>query len=1648
MMPLASFLARGFAAIALLTTFSTGVAQPVPILTLVTNGDIVTDVLTNNYSCAWADYDNDGLPDQFRPGYSGTTNVLYHNNGDGTFTKVTQGNLVDFPGVSYGCAWGDFDNDGFLDLFLANQSGNPNFLFRNNGNGTFTRITPADSTAFAGNSVSCAWADYDNDGFLDLVVAPATDPAQNNYLLRNNHDGTFTRIARGPSGGSGWNSLGCAWADYDNDGRRDLLIANINHENFLYHNDGGGTFSQVGSGSFPADSGAWYGVSWGDYNNDGYLDLFLADSKPGTANALYRNNTNGTFTRMTGAGFPFAGPSAGCAWGDFNNDGFLDLFVAGLGGGATIYLNQGNGTFGAGISLNHPGGANAGCDVADYDRDGFLDVYVSHEPSGLLYHNNGNGNHWTTIKCVGVSNNAAGIGAKIKVTATIQGVPRQQLREITSGSGYGGQNGLTAHFGLGGAVLVSLLRIEWPTGAVQTFTNLPADQFLTVNEITGVTNVFHSISGRVDYAGLGSGPVIVTATLTNSVGALLKFTSRAQWPSAPDFGFNTLPDGFLGNLTAFLDINHNGQIESWEPRGDYALNPFVLTNNLAGANIALAQPLPPEGDADADGLQNQLELQAGTNPTVPDTDGDGLTDYEEIFVYGTNPLSPNTDGDGMPDEWEVDHGLNPLVNDASDDADFDGVSNIQEYQYGLSHTNQLDPRNLFSQPGISDYAAFTGGQIANRFFYDRKDRLLGEESSRGLSFAYVYDGNDNLVRQTALSRASETNGLPALWRFLNGLTNNASPYADSDGDGWSNYQEWKAETNPLDANSVPDILGLPGTNIASLSLPFTPSNFVVGVGQLDGLGAEEIVIGADGNPGTNVNVLLVLTQASPGWSTQRVDVGAFGITSIAVGQPNNTTNAAIYIGTRIAGGTGTVMEVKSVSNIWQKTFLSSGNTGEVAYVLGVRPDYGVLAQLSRTDAPDQSLFSATVSPGNSWSAAMINTNTSHRGLGTVPKGANDAAGSPGLRLLDVGGIQVGYRAPDPAYLPSAGLVLHLPFDGDANDTSENRFIGTIVGATATADRFGDENTAYSFDGNDYVSIPDSDYWAFGTSDFTVALWARFSATNSSILIGSDNGGGTQNKWLLIYEDGQLRFHVNTSVGPPNYPVEAGFAPTLGRWYHVAVTRSGNTFTIYVDGTPAGVGGSGVSVPNAAAPLTIGQAESNFYMNGAIDDVRIYNRSLTAQELAATAVALNPVMLQEPTATSILLWRGHSLASGSARQRNSLTICYSFVDDKNTNSVMEPGDDFVVAEYAVNGTNVTLLTLSRQTMTSPTLAQSYGLASVNLLNTSNEVFFTGEPDGQVFAWTATGATNPLQRQLFSGHHAGKTWHALAGVKTLEAGEGLVGLRVDPTSPARCDVIFWPPQTSLPQLPKVPQTAPLAAILPATNTLLSLAAITARLWDAEGNAATPFVQFQVFGTTNWTNAAIVSVDASPYNPSVRVAASPSGINHALVWDALADLGPNVATNVLLRARAQDITLLGNWSVGTQFQVNTAANPDADGDGLPDWWEDQYLGGTAANPNDDPDGDGFKNWQEYTADTNPTNTASLLTLSVSLLSEGVRLGWLAGSNSWKYLQRAISLTETNAAWFNIWTSPPPPSPDSGSFTDSFGTNTMQFYRMKATR
>ncbi|MFQ5639744.1 MAG: FG-GAP-like repeat-containing protein [bacterium] len=295
--------------------------------TRITTGIIDLDV-GGSHSSTWGDYDNDGDLDVFIANLS--PNFLYQNNGDGSFIKITSGAIVEDEGASMAASWGDFDNDGDLDLFVANRDNQNNFLYQNNGDGAFTKMNQGDIVNDGGASFGCAWGDYDHDGDLDLFVANGGFVGkQDNFLYENNGDATFTKIITGNVVNDAGNSFGGSWGDIDNDGDLDLYVTNANDQkNFLYRNRGDGTFIKIIGAGIVDDLGNSSSSSWGDFDNDGDIDLFVSN-RGGQNNFLYENKGHGIFNRVTnGSLINTGGDSHGSSWGDYDKDGDLDLFVA------------------------------------------------------------------------------------------------------------------------------------------------------------------------------------------------------------------------------------------------------------------------------------------------------------------------------------------------------------------------------------------------------------------------------------------------------------------------------------------------------------------------------------------------------------------------------------------------------------------------------------------------------------------------------------------------------------------------------------------------------------------------------------------------------------------------------------------------------------------------------------------------------------------------------------------------------------------------------------------------------------------------------------------------------------------------------------------------------------------------------------------------------------------------------------------------------------------------------------------------------------------------------------------------------------------------------------------------------------------------
>ncbi len=437
---------------------------------------------------SWVDVNGDGYLDLYvaNGNLSSQNNSFYLNDRNGGFIKVTTGPTVTSGGSSIGSTWGDYNNDGHIDFFVANRQNVGNFLYTGLGDTNFTAVVAGNVVTDIANSNSGSWVDLDRDGNLDLYVVNFQG---NDWYYHNNGapNFDFTRIDTLLPVLDGANfSISGSWADFNNDRLPDLFVGNAGTQSDdLYRNDGGYNFTRT----VLADGAASVGQSWGDYDNDGSLDLFVANTLSQN-NVLYHNSGPPlySFTPVVSSIVSNdGGSSVGSAWGDYDNDGDLDLFVANDGGNNYLYQNDGppNYTF-TKITLGdavNDGGNSFGAVWGDYDRDGFLDLFVANRlnQKNFLYHNNGNGNHWLEFTCQGTVSNRSAIGAKIRLKATINGTSIWQLREIEGQSGYNSQN-LTAHFGLGDAAAADSAIVEWPSGQTDYYVHLPANRFDTFVE--------------------------------------------------------------------------------------------------------------------------------------------------------------------------------------------------------------------------------------------------------------------------------------------------------------------------------------------------------------------------------------------------------------------------------------------------------------------------------------------------------------------------------------------------------------------------------------------------------------------------------------------------------------------------------------------------------------------------------------------------------------------------------------------------------------------------------------------------------------------------------------------------------------------------------------------------------------------------------------------------------------------------------------------------------------------------------------------------------------------------------------------------------------------------------------------------------------
>jgi hypothetical protein len=502
---------------------------------------------TTGCGMAFIDYDNDGWMDLFVPSGTrvegnpaGATNRLYKNNRDGTFTDVTEKAGLLKTGWACGVTVGDYNNDGFPDLFVTYYG--QNVLYRNNGDGTFTDVTAKAGLLKPGTiyGSGCTWVDYNRDGHLDLFVSqyidwsletaqkPGEGPMCNwkgvpvncgprglktgaCRLYRNNGDGTFTDVTAESGVGKlrGSYSMTCVAADFDNDGWPDIYVACDSTPSFLLRNQHDGTFREEGlergvALSDDGDTQAGMGVGVGDYDLDGSLDIFKTHFADDT-HVIYRNDGQGLFEDMTSkAGLTvetrFVGWGAGMA--DLDNDGLPDLFIA---TGSVypeaeaklpnypyktprlIFRNLGGGRFeelidegGPGVTAAH---SSRGCAFGDFDNDGDIDMLVMNmnEPPSLLRNDTAPENHWMKFQLIGTESNRSAIGSRV----TLKYGARTQAQEVVAQSSFYSSNDQRLHFGLG-VETGAEASVRWTNGKLEKLTGLEADHLYVVKEGQGV----------------------------------------------------------------------------------------------------------------------------------------------------------------------------------------------------------------------------------------------------------------------------------------------------------------------------------------------------------------------------------------------------------------------------------------------------------------------------------------------------------------------------------------------------------------------------------------------------------------------------------------------------------------------------------------------------------------------------------------------------------------------------------------------------------------------------------------------------------------------------------------------------------------------------------------------------------------------------------------------------------------------------------------------------------------------------------------------------------------------------------------------------------------------------------------------------------
>lgn len=651
-----------------------------------------------------------------------------------------------------------------------------------------------------------------------------------------------------------------------------------------------------------------------------------------------------------------------------------------------------------------------------------------------------------------------------------------------------------------------------------------------------------SLAGELTSSGLPAGTIRMEATSGIA-------TDKLTATQLGAYAFSSLTSHQTYRVLAYVDSNDNSIRDPYEWVGAANGGSLSLDNNKTGINIEIEPPIDTDSDGmsdeweltndlvvgindsnldkDGDGLNNIQEYTLGTTVRVVDTDGDGVNDGRE-WLKGMSALSIDSDGDGMSDAYEVANGLNPLLNDTTEDADFDGMSNLAEFTAGTK-ANSADSNS----DGVSDYRQINGKGFW-KAYYDKNNRFIGQLFDNGASLIQGYDANGNPTRHI-LRQGSDKDGdgLLDIWEVANGLDPNlaagANGIGDADNDGVSNLQEYVANTDPKSATSKTTN---DGTVIATSSaFPWTPSNYVMGTGQLDGTGIEEVIISGDGNPGSVTNVLKIFTPNAAGttWTEETVPLGTVGVTSICVGH----TNAAntIFIGTRaVIPAFGQIIKFTKNAGVWTPT-VTATSTDQVAFVVGFT-NWNSGKLIAQYSAAGTTQFLHHIEPSTLTEAQF---DTYQDLLAWGPHMARDAGnGITFVRRINLGGtdnrfsiwaLSADYNSSNQSPTLTAQTALKdLPFISTGiTHGSRHPYLPAIVQY-----RMVDKNTSGQADDGDEMSLIESNHNDIILTDSPISL---FDPTIAKTALGTVFPSGANKASVILASDasGAVNLWVDTAI---------------------------------------------------------------------------------------------------------------------------------------------------------------------------------------------------------------------------------------------------------------------------------------------------------------------------------------------------------------------------------------------------------------------------------------------------------------------------------------------------------------------------------------